>query len=271
MIDLHSHTTASDGQYTAQELFTRARAAGVTALAVTDHDTVNGLEAAAQAARLAGVVLVPGIEITTIVNRREVHILGHFVDAAEARLAGFGDRLRIEREKRMELMVAKMVGLGFPVSMEHVRAVAGDGHLTRPHLARVLVNQGWCLSVKEVFDRFLADGGPASVERFVVTVAEAVQLIHGAGGTATLAHPGVSKVSRYELDGFVRDGLDGLEALHSDHPESQREQFLTWARELDLVGTAGSDFHGELVAPARKLGTASTPEPSFERLRAKRR
>ncbi len=270
MIDLHSHTTASDGQHSAEELFTLARAAGVTTLAVTDHDTVRGVPACARAAAQTGVRFVPGIEITTLMARREVHVLGHFIDPNEARLAGFSDRLRGEREARMTQMIAKLVAMGIPVAMAQVKELAGDAHLARPHLARVLVELGVCKDVRDAFDRFLADGQPASVPRYEVTFAEASALIHGAGGTVTVAHPGVSKVSLMELTEWRKDGLDGLEVHHSDHPPSLREKLSEWAKELDVVETAGSDFHGKQVAAQRFLGTADMGEARFEALRARR-
>ncbi len=269
MIDLHSHTTASDGQHTPDELFALAHEAGVRALAVTDHDTVAALEQCERAAAREGIELVPGIEISALLNRREIHVLGHFVDRSEPNLKGFSERLRAERERRMEMMVDKMRSLGFPVTMDQVRALASEAHLARPHLARVLVEQGWCLSVQEAFDRFLADGRPAHVERYLVPAEEAIALIREAGGAATVAHPAISKVEGFELEALKRVGLVGLEVLHSDHPPSQREKYLELSRALDLVPTGGSDFHGEKVAPGRKLGTVDTGAEAFERLRAR--
>jgi predicted metal-dependent phosphoesterase TrpH len=270
MIDLHSHTTASDGQHTPEELLQLAADAGVTTLAVTDHDTVAGLEACEVAARAHRIRLVPGIEVSAFVGRKEVHILGHFVDRTEARLGHFAGILRTEREKRMVQMVAKMKGLGFPVTMDHVRAIAGDAHLGRPHLARVLVEGHWCTSTKEAFDRFLGDGKPAAVPRFEVTIEEAIALIRGANGTATLAHPGVSKVLLFELEAMKRAGLSGIEAEHSDHPPTLRQKFLGWAADLDLIPTSGSDFHGKKVAPDRHLGTASMKPELLAALEARR-
>lgn len=270
MIDLHSHTTASDGQYTPEQLLQLAASAGVTTLAVTDHDTVAGLDACDAAAKQHGIRLVPGIEVSAFVGRKEVHILGHFVNRTEPRLARFASELRLEREKRMVLMVDKVKALGFPITMEHVRAIAGDAHLGRPHLARVFVEGHWCLDTKEAFDRFLGDGKPAHVPRFEITTAAAIALIHGAGGTATLAHPGTSKVLLFELEQLKREGLDGLEAEHSDHPKHVQERFLGWAAQLDLVPTSGSDFHGEKVAPDRHLGTAAMPPERLAALEARR-
>ncbi|MBM7115149.1 PHP domain-containing protein [Archangium primigenium] len=269
MIDLHSHTTASDGQHSPTELVALAAAAGVTALAVTDHDTVEGLEEATRAARGHGVELVPGIELSAFVNKREVHILGHFVRPDHPPLARYAARLRVEREERMERMVRRLQEMGFPVRMEEVRALAGDAQLGRPHLARVMVERRWCLDVKQAFDRYLGAGKSAWVERFKLEGADAIRLIHEAGGTATLAHPGSSKLERYDILVLARAGLDGLEALHSDHNPSVMQRYLKFAKEFDLVPTGGSDFHGEQVTPGRRPGDSPTPPENFARLRAR--
>ncbi|HYO55041.1 PHP domain-containing protein [Archangium sp.] len=269
MIDLHSHTTASDGQHSPAELLALAASAGVTALAVTDHDTVAGLREAAEAARAHGVELVPGIELSAFVLKREVHILGHFVRPDFPELASYEARLRVEREQRMERMVEQMRKLGFPVRMEEVRAKAGNAQFGRPHLARVLVERGWCLDVKEAFDRFLGSGKAAWTERFKLDGGEAIRLIHRAGGTATVAHPGSSKLERYDILLLAREGLDGLEALHSDHNPSVQEKYLKFAKEFDLVPTGGSDFHGEQVTPGKRPGGSTTPPENFAKLRAR--
>jgi predicted metal-dependent phosphoesterase TrpH len=269
VIDLHSHTTASDGQHSPEELLALASAAGVTVLAVTDHDTVAGLAAAKAAAQARGMELIPGIELSAFVLGKEAHILGHFLRPEDPDIGQFADTLRIEREQRMEQMVEKMRQLGFPVRMEDVYAIAEKGHLARPHLARVLVKKGWCVDTKEAFDRFLGDGRPAWVDRYRLDGADAIRLIRNAGGTATLAHPGTSKMHRMEIQTLAKAGLAGLEVHHSDHNPSVREKYLALAKEFDLVPTAGSDFHGEQVAPGRHLGTASMPPELFAKLRSR--
>jgi predicted metal-dependent phosphoesterase TrpH len=271
VIDLHSHTTASDGQHSPDELLAMAAAAGVTVLAVTDHDTVAGLAAAQAAASARGLQLVPGIELSAFVLGREAHILGHFLDPEDPDISRFADKLRTEREQRMEQMVEKMRKLGFPVRMQDVYAIADKAHLGRPHLARVLVEKGWCVDTQEAFDRFLGDGRPAWVDRYRLEGADAIRLIRNAGGTATLAHPGTSKMNKMEVQVLAREGLAGLEVNHSDHNPSVREKYLALAREFELVPTAGSDFHGEKVAPNRHLGTASMPPELFDKLRARAR
>jgi predicted metal-dependent phosphoesterase TrpH len=270
MIDLHSHTTASDGQHPPAEQVGLAAAAGVTVLAVTDHDTVAGLEACDAAARSLGLRLVPGIEISAVHNRREVHVLGHFIDPTSPRLVAYIEQLAGERERRMEAMVKKLVAIGVPVTLAQVRAYAGDAPLTRPHLAGVLVDLRVCTSTKEAFQRFLGDGRAAWVPRFELPSADAIALIHAAGGTATIAHPGSSRVNRLEVEELAKSGLDGLEAIHSDHPPSQQDLFRGWAQALGLECTAGSDFHGEKVAPGRKFGSASMTAEGFARLEARR-
>jgi predicted metal-dependent phosphoesterase TrpH len=271
MIDLHSHTTASDGQHAPHELVALAARAGVTVLAVTDHDTVAGLAEATQGAEQHGLTLVAGIELSAFVQRREVHILGHFLDAENPSLRDFAALLRTERQRRMEQMVERMRSLGYPMSMEDVYRVAGQAHLGRPHLARALVDKGWCTSTKEAFDRFLGDGRPGWVDRYRLPHEEAIHLIHQAGGTATLAHPGSSRMERYDIQQLVQAGLDGLEVFHSDHNPSVRSKYLKIAHALQLVPTGGSDFHGEAVSPGVLPGAAATPPEHFAALRERAR
>jgi predicted metal-dependent phosphoesterase TrpH len=266
MIDLHSHTTASDGQHTPSELLRLASEAGVTHLAITDHDTVAGVGEGTEAAKATGVSLIPGIELSAFVGDREVHILGHFVRPEDDELGHVSDALRAERRARMERMVQKLNALGVWISMEQVLAVAGEAQLGRPHLARALVERGICSSTKDAFDRFLASGRPGFVDRERITAARAIALVRRAGGAATVAHPAVSQVTGDELR-FLRDaGLSGLEVFHADQKPAMQAKYLAIANELDLVPTAGSDFHGEKVAPGRRLGMASMDPRYFAEL-----
>jgi 3',5'-nucleoside bisphosphate phosphatase len=271
MIDLHSHTTASDGQYAPHEQVALAAKAGVTILAVTDHDTVAAIPACTEAAQQHGLRLVPGIEISCTLQRREVHMLGHFVNPTHEGLMAYATKLITERETRMQLMIDRLVALGVPVTMAQVQSFAGSATLTRPHLARALVELRVCTSLKEAFDRFLGDGKPAWVSRFEMTVGQAIDLIHASGGTATIAHPGSSRVNKLEVEEMAKAGLDGLEVIHKDHPPSQREVFAAWAREYQLCSTAGSDFHGEKVAPDRRFGSVGMKSREFERLEKRAR
>jgi predicted metal-dependent phosphoesterase TrpH len=269
VIDLHSHTTASDGELSPEDLLARARTSGVTTLAVTDHDTVRGLARAQAAAEAQGIRLVPGIEVSTEAAGREIHILGHFVDPTEPGLAGFSDRLAGERAERMGRMVARMNQLGFPLTLAEVEGIAAGAHLGRPHLALALLARGYVTSSREAFDRFLGDGKPGYVDRFRLPAEEAITMLHRAGGTATLAHPGSSKVNPHTLEQLARAGLDGLEVFHPDHVPSQREAFLRQASALGLTPTAGSDYHGPRVTPDRSLGMVSLDPSHFARLEAR--
>lgn len=271
MIDLHSHTTYSDGQYSPAELFALAAQAGVTVLAVTDHDTVGGLASCAEAAHAQGLRLVPGIELSATLHGREVHVLGHLVDPGAPALAALQTELLEERRERMGRMVARAQALGMKVTLEQVVARSGGDNLGRPHLARAMVDAGWATSVKDAFDRYLHDGGPAWVDRRRMAAGEAIALIHAASGTASLAHPGANDVSRQELAQLAAAGLDAVEALHPEHVPSRAEAFCRWADELGLLVTGGSDFHGPAVQPDRKLGARSLDASRFAALEARAR
>jgi 3',5'-nucleoside bisphosphate phosphatase len=267
VIDLHSHTLHSDGDRSPSQLFALAKAAGVKVLSVTDHDTVLGLADCRAASEASGLRFVPGIELSCELHGREVHVLGHFIDPQGTPLERLATDLLEERRDRMERMVALAQGMGFSaVTMERVFAVGGGDNLGRPHLARVLVDCGHALSIKDAFDRFLHTDGPMWVDRRRLPVADAIRMIHEAGGTATIAHPGANGISRQELKAMADIGLDGVEAFHPEHPPNQAEAFVRAAEELGLAVTAGSDFHGASVQPDRKLGDRTLPPDRFAAL-----
>jgi len=267
VIDLHSHTLHSDGDRTPAQLFAAAKAAGVQVLAVTDHDTVSGIEECRAASETTGVRLVPGIELSCDLHGREVHVLGHFLDGRSAALGRLAADMLVERRERMERMVAVARKSGcLEVTLERVVAVSGGENLGRPHLARVLVDCGHAQSIKDAFDRFLGTGGAFWVDRRRLPVREAVQLVHDAQGTASIAHPGANGISRQELKTIADLGIDGVEAWHPEHPPNQAEAFVRWADELGLVVTAGSDFHGATVQPDRKLGDRTLSSERFAAL-----
>ncbi|ABC82352.1 PHP domain-containing protein [Anaeromyxobacter dehalogenans] len=269
-IDLHSHSKASDGQYPAGEVAERASAAGVGVWALCDHDTVAGMDDAAAAAARLGLRLVPGIELSAFLERREIHLLGHFVDPAHPRLRAFEDFLALRRRERMQRIVEKLGALGLRLQVEDIEKWSGGKTIGRPHVARALVELGAVATVKEAFDAYLGEGKPAYVQRYRLEADEAVRLVRAAGGTTTVAHPGVSKLERWDLERLRQAGVEGLEVYHVDHNPSVREKYLRIAEALDLVPTAGSDFHGEAVAPDRHLGDVSMPEHELQRLEARR-
>jgi 3',5'-nucleoside bisphosphate phosphatase len=269
-IDLHTHSRASDGEFPAAEVAERARAAGLGVWALCDHDTVAGLAEARAAADRLGLRLVPGIELSAFLDAKEIHLLGHFIDPAHPSMTEFEDLLAARRRVRMQEIVEKLTPIGVRLRVEDIEKWSGGKTIGRPHVARAMVETGAVSSVKEAFDRFLGEGKPAYVPRYRLEASDAVALVRGAGGTTTVAHPGVSRLERYELGRLRAAGVDGLEVIHVDHVPSQREKYLRIADDLGLVPTAGSDYHGISVAPDRKLGDVTMPPEDLARLEARR-
>ncbi|MBI3456890.1 MAG: PHP domain-containing protein [Candidatus Rokubacteria bacterium] len=266
--DLHAHTTASDGTYTPPELVREAVRRGLRALAITDHDSTEGVEPALATAREhPPLEIVPGIEINTDASGAEIHILGYFVDhAAEwfrALLRGF----REERARRVYRMTERLTALGLPIDPAEVFALVREGSAGRPHVAQVMVQRGYVATVKEAFDRYLHAGGPGYVSHRKVTPGEACALVHRAGGLAVLAHPGFQERSEAlvrELAG--QQLLEGVECYYAEHTPAQTARFIGLCRELGLVTTGGSDFHGPAVR-ASTLGQPPVPWAAYEELR----
>jgi len=255
VIDLHSHTLHSDGDRSPENLLAEAAAAGISVLSVTDHDTVSGLEECRVAAARHGVRFVPGIELSCELHGREVHILGHFLDPLSPALGVLATGMLAERRERMERMVLRAQELKLDgVTLDRVVACSGGDNLGRPHLARVLVDRGHAVSIKDAFEKFLRTNGPLWVDRLRLTIPEALEIVHGAGGTASIAHPGANGVSRQELRTLAAAGLDAVEAHHPEHPPNQAEAYQSWAADLEMLVTAGSDYHGPTVQPGRRLG-----------------
>jgi hypothetical protein len=272
VIDLHSHTLHSDGQRSPDELLGEAAAAGISILSVTDHDTVSGLAECERAAARHGIRFVPGIELSCELHGREVHVLGHFLDASSSGLLRLAGEMLQERRERMERMVRRAQEAGMrDVTLDRVVAASGGENLGRPHLARVLVERGHASSMKDAFERFLRTKGTLFVDRRRLSVAQATALVRNASGTTSLAHPGPNSVSRQELKACAEAGLDAVEALHPDHVPTQVEAYVRWAAELGLLVTAGSDYHGPAVQPDRKLGDRVLPPERFAALEERAR
>jgi hypothetical protein len=246
----------------------------VSVWSLTDHDTVAGQEGAAAAAREQGLRFVPGIELSVFLGDegegREVHVLGHFVDPAHPSLRRFEDLLADHRRGRMGRILERLGKLGIRVTLEEVVACSGGKTLGRPHVARAVVAAGAAPSVREAFDRWLGEGRPAYVGRYRLSAADAVALVRGAGGVATLAHPGVSRVGRVDLAELRRIGFEGVEVRHPEHSPGQVEEYRRLARELGLVPTAGSDFHGPAINPERVIGSAGMAPEDLAALEARR-
>lgn len=267
MIDLHLHTTASDGRLPPGELVARAHAAGITVMSVTDHDTIAGLGEARRAAASLGMTLVDGIEVTAVHEGRDVHILGYFIDPSDEGFARFLTEQRRRRVERIRVIGARLASLGAAVEVEGLiaRAEQSPGaSVGRPVIARALVEAGHVATLREAFDRFLGTGQPAYVPRAGKTPAEVVDLIHGAGGLASMAHPGVTKLPAV-MASLAAAGLDAVEVYHSDHSADTIRELQQFATAHRLLVTGGSDFHGD-DSRDRPLGRVSLPAADFARL-----
>ncbi len=266
--DLHAHTRCSDGELEPAALVARAAGAGVTHLAVTDHDTVAGLVAAAGAGLGARLTVIPGIEVTAALHGREIHVLGHHLLPAAPGLAQWCADRRLERRERLREMTARLVAQGLRLDFDAIERESGDANLGRPHLARAIVQGGYARSFQEAFDRYLTSGKSGYVERPRPQAGTAIDLIRHAGGTTSIAHPGINRVSRAELRQLADLGLDAAEAYHPDHPPQQAGDIARWARDCGLEVTGGSDFHGATNASV-ELGAQITPQASYEVLLAR--
>jgi len=265
-IDLHAHTTASDGTYTPEALVEEAVRRGLAVLAITDHDSTEAVGPALAAARVARLEIVPGIEINTEEGGAEVHVLGFFIDHEAKWLRDQMREFREDRAARVHRIAERLAGLGLPIDPAEVLALVREGSAGRPHVAQVMVRKGYVASVKEAFDRYLRAGGPAYVSHRRLTVEEACQLIHRAGGLAAMAHPGFNDRSEALIRQLAKARhLDGVECYYAEHSPEQTARFVGLCRELDLVPTGGSDFHGPSVRAAT-LGTPPVPRAAWEDL-----
>ncbi|MGC0329679.1 putative metal-dependent phosphoesterase TrpH [Streptomyces sp. SAI-170] len=247
-IDLHTHSTASDGTDTPAELVRRAAAAGLDVIALTDHDTTRG-HAEALAALPQSLTLVTGAELSCRLDGTSMHMLAYLFDAAEPALLAERELVRDDRVPRAKGMVAKLNELGVPVTWEQVARIAGDGSVGRPHVATALVELGVVPTVSDAFtEQWLADGGRAFVEKHETDPFEAIRLVKGAGGVAVFAHPAAVKrgrtVPESAIAAMAEAGLDGIEVDHMDHDPDTRARLRGLAKELGLLVTGSSDYHG---------------------------
>lgn len=274
MIDLHLHTTASDGRLSPAQLVARASAAGLTTISVTDHDTVAAIAEVTAAAAAVNVRVVPGIEITAVDEGRDVHMLGYFFDPLSTTLAWVLEHQRALRVARVREIGVKLAALGMPIDVESVLLAAAarpGSSVGRPQVARELVRAGYVTTVQDAFDMWLASGRPAFMPRAGPSPAAIVNTIHEAGGVASIAHPAVTK--RDELIApLVAHGMDAIEVYHSDHSPEDQQRYQAMAKRLGALVSGGSDFHGDdpTLNPVRTrrsvLGVVTLPAGAFTAL-----
>jgi 3',5'-nucleoside bisphosphate phosphatase len=267
-IDLHLHTTASDGRSSPELLIQEVITAGIATFAVADHDTVAAIPVVRRLAEDARLEFVPGVEITAVHQGRDVHMLGYFFDADAPELLQFLEGSRTDRVRRARQMCEKLAACSVPVSFDELLQQAGPTSgksIARPLVAKALLRAGHVATVQEAFDRFLAEGRPAYVARTGASPAEVVRLIAHAGGITSLAHPG--PLGRDELiPALAAAGLTALECFHSEHDEATTTRYLALAQTHDLLVTGGSDFHGADDRRADAFGRVGLPRDRFEQL-----
>ncbi len=267
--DLHTHSTFSDGILTPTELIELAYQRGVRIMALTDHDTTEGLpEAFAVAEHYPDFTLIPGIEMSTDVPGSEVHILGHFIDWGDDQFELQLVRLRESRLGRARRMADKLEQLGKPVSWERVESLAGEGAVGRPHIARALVEAGHVSSVNEAFDLYLSRTGPAYVERERLTPAQVIETLTAVHGLPTLAHPRDLEGLEGLLEELTTAGLIGMEVYYQDYTPDVVERLKGLADRFDLLPLGGSDYHGFGGHQQRQPGDIPLPDEPVERLLA---
>ncbi|MBF6589479.1 MAG: PHP domain-containing protein [Ktedonobacterales bacterium] len=267
-IDLHTHSTASDGLSTPTELVRLAHEVGLDLIALTDHDSTEGIAQAQSAGKRLGVTVIPGIEVNTELPNRsgEAHVLGYYIEWERPDFQAHLRFLRDARERRGERMVERLRAEGLDIQWERVRALA-HGSVGRPHVAQALIEQGYATSIQEAFDRYLSPGQPGYVPRFKLSPANAVRLIRSARGISVLAHPAkISGLEEQVLPELVIGGLQGLECYYGPYDEGTVERLTDLASEYGLIPTGGSDYHGPGIHPT-PLGGRSVPPDVAERLR----
>jgi len=268
MIDLHLHTTASDGRCTPAELVERAARAGLTVMAVTDHDTTAAVDEVSAAGRARGIEVIAGIEITAVENGRDVHMLGYFFNPADAQLSDFLARQRAQRIERVAAVGDRLARLGMPIDVAPLLALAkadGGRSVGRPQIARAMITAGYVADSNEAFDRWLATGRPAFVPRAGAPPEDVIAIVHAAGGLVSLAHPGQTAVDP-RISAYAKGGLDALEAFHPDHDRASTNRYREVASQLTLLVTGGSDFHGD-PSHGWEPGAVTLPEDAWRRLR----
>lgn len=264
-VDMHVHTSASDGTDSPQEVVKKAKGIGLRAIAITDHDTFDGIEPAVTAGQIEKIEIIPGIELGSEYNGEEIHILGYFLKTNNQELLEKLELFQATRITRMEKMIKKLREYGFSIDINKVLAISGTGTVGRPHLAAAMVDAGAVKAIAEAFDLYIGHGRPAYIPRFKLSPADAVRLIRRASGVPVLAHPGLNK-SVVIIKELIDEGLAGLEVYHPAHSREQEHYYRRLANENGLLVTGGSDYHGPEHKAGFRLGARSVPYETVKKL-----
>jgi predicted metal-dependent phosphoesterase TrpH len=266
-VDLHIHSTASDGKLSPEDIVKKAAGLGLKVIALTDHDTVDGIPAALEAVKaFPELKLIPGVEISTDLPEGEAHVLGYFIDHTSRELGSALERFRNSRQGRARGMVDKLGALGIDIDWSRVREIAGEGSIGRPHIARAMLEKGYIAAFEEAFDKYIGHGGPAYVEREKMTPEEAVTLILRSRGLPVLAHPFTVPEPEAMVIKLKAVGLVGIEAYYKDNTEEQTGTTLGLAEKYGLIATGGTDYHGIDDSSEVMLGGVEVPMAAVARL-----
>ncbi len=269
-VDLHIHSTASDGRHNPQEIVRKAAGLGLEVIALTDHDSVDGIAPALEEARkLDRLKFIPAVEVSTDVPSGEVHVLGYFIDYTSEELAAALERFRSSREGRAQGMVDRLAGLGVHISWERVREIAGTGTVGRPHIAQAMLEKRYIRSIGEAFGRYIARDGPAYVEREKMTPVEAVQLILRSRGVAVMAHPFTVPEPEATIVEMKAAGMAGIEAYYGSYTDEDVGTLIALAKNHGLLVTGGSDYHGLDESKETLMGGVEVPMEAVETLVAR--
>ena len=269
-VDLHIHSTASDGRHSPQEIVRKAAGLGLEVIALTDHDSVDGIALALEEARkLDRLKFIPAVEVSTDVPSGEVHVLGYFIDYTSEELAAALERFRSSREGRAQGMVDRLAGLGVHISWERVREIAGSGAVGRPHVAQAMLEKRYISSIGEAFGRYIARDGPAYVEREKMTPVEAVQLILRSRGVAVMAHPFTVPEPEATIVEMKAAGMAGIEAYYGHYTGEETGTLIALAKNHGLLVTGGSDYHGLDESKETLMGGVEVPMEAVETLMAR--
>jgi predicted metal-dependent phosphoesterase TrpH len=266
-VDLHVHSTASDGTYRPEEIVRKAVEIGLEVLSLTDHDSVDGIAPAIEAASAyPGLRFIPGVEISTDLPDGEAHILGYFIDYTDAGFKAALEKFRNSRVGRARGIIKKLADMGMELDWRRVQEIAGDGSIGRPHIARAMLEKGYIKSFVEAFDKYIGHGGPAYVEREKMTPSEAVELVIRSGGLPVLAHPFTVGRPEPMVIELKKAGLIGIEAYYKENNPEQTTAMLAMADKYGLIATGGTDFHGNEDSRDAMLGSVEVPLEAAEKL-----